>query len=82
MSDLKETKRFTPTIHILLKVEELHHGVLGKLSRVWVSHGWVAGAGEHMAPVLPAGVDASLPHLQEKTLLDAVQDAVGEIDLV
>lgn len=46
-----------------------------------MSHGWVAGAGEHMAPVLPAGVDASLPHLQEKTLLDAVQDAVGEIDL-
>ena len=32
------SKKSTPTIHVLLKAEELHHGVLGQLSWLWVSH--------------------------------------------
>lgn len=59
------SKRSTPTMHIVLKAEELHHGVLGQLSRVWVSHTGVTGAGKHMAPVLPPGVDARVPYLKE-----------------
>lgn len=76
------SKRSTPTIHILLKAEELYHGILGQLSWVWVSHTGVTGAGKHVAPVLPPGIDTSLLYLQEQTILDAVKDAVGEINLV
>lgn len=76
------SKRAAPTVHILLKAEDLHHCVLGQLSWLWVSHTGVTGAGKHMAPVLPPGVDASLLHLQEQTFLDAVKDAVGVINLV
>lgn len=79
---MKTNKRSTPTIYILLKTEELHRGVLGQLSWVWVSHAGVAGAGKHVAPVLPPGVYTGLPNLQEETSLDAVEDAVGVINLV
>lgn len=76
------SERSTPTIHILLKAEELHHGVLGQLSWVWVSHAGVTGAGKHVAPVLPPGIDTGFLYLQEQAILDAVEDAVGEINLV
>ena len=75
-------RRATPTIHILLEAEELYPGVLGQLSGVWQSHTGVTGAGEHVAPVLPPGVDAGLTDLQQETPLDAVEDAVGEFDLL
>ncbi len=77
----KISKRSTPTIYILLKAKELHHGVLGQLSWVWVSHIGITGAGKHVTPVLPTGVDTRVSHLQEETFLDAVKDAVGEINL-
>lgn len=67
---------------ILCKVEELHHGVLGQLSWVWVSHTGVTGAGKHVAPVLPPGINTSVPYLQAQTPLDAVEDAVGILNLV
>lgn len=69
-------------MHILLKAEELHHGVLGQFSWVWVSHCGVTGAGEHTATVLPECIDTRVPHLQEETSLDGVEDAVGVINLV
>ena len=75
-------KTSTPTIHILLKAEKLHNGVLRQLFWVRLSHTGVTGAGKHMAPVLPTGIDPALPNLQEKTSLDAGKDAVGEINLV
>lgn len=59
------SKRSIPTIHILLKTEELHHGILGQLSWVWVSHTGVTGAGKHMTSVLPQGIDTGIPYLQE-----------------
>lgn len=68
-------------MHILGKAEELHHAVLGELTGLGVSHAGVAGAGEHVAPVLPHGVDAGVPYLQEEAFLDAVEDAVGVLDL-
>lgn len=71
----------SPTVHILGKAEELHHAVLEELTGLWVSHAGIAGAGEHVAPVLPGGVDAGLPYLQEEAFLDAVEDAVGVVDL-
>lgn len=71
----------TPTIYILLKAEELHPGVLEQLAGLWVSHWGVTGAGKHVAPVLSPGIDASVLHLQEKTPLDVVEDAVGELNL-
>lgn len=52
-------------MHIFLKAKELHHGVLGKFSWIWVSHTGVAGACEHMAPVLPRGIDTSVPYFKE-----------------
>lgn len=69
-------------MHVLLKAEELHHSVLGQLSGFWVSHTGITGAGKHVAPVLPPSVDTGVPYLQEETVLDAVKDAVGEINLV
>lgn len=68
-------------MHILGKAEELHHVVLGQLTGLWVSHIGIAGAGKHVAPVLPCGVDTSVPYLQEETFLDAAEDAVGVFDL-
>lgn len=70
-----------PTVDVLLEAEELHHGVLGQLPGLWVGHAAITGAGKHMASVLPPGVDASVLDLQEEPSLDAVQDAVGVIDL-
>lgn len=46
-----------------------------------MSHTGIARAGEHMAPVLPHGVDAGVPYLQEESFLDAVEDAVGVFNL-
>lgn len=75
-------KRVTPTICILPKTQELHHGVLWQLSGVWFGHIGVAGAGKHMAPVQSPGVDTSLLDLQQQTFLDASKDAVGVFNLV
>lgn len=47
-----------------------------------MSHTGVTGTGEHMTPVLPAGIDPSFSYLQEQTSLDAIKDAVGVVDLV
>lgn len=41
----------------------------------------VAGAGKHVAVVMPPGVDTGLLHLQEQTSLDAAQYAVGVFNL-
>lgn len=68
-------------MHVLLKAEQLHHGVLRQLLGVGLGHVGVAGAGEHVAPVLPPGVDSSFLDLQQQALLDAAQDAVGVFDL-
>lgn len=68
-------------MHILGKAEELHHVVLGQLTGLRVSHIGIAGAGKHVAPVLPYGVDTGVPYLQEETFLDAAEDAVGVFDL-
>lgn len=68
-------------IHIFLKAEELHHGVLWQLGWGWVSRTGVTGAGKHMAPVLPPGVDTSLLYPEEQTSLDAAKDAVGVFNL-
>lgn len=76
------SKMFTPTVHILVKTEKLHHGVLWQLSGLLVSHTGITGAGKHVAPVLPPCVDARVLYLQENTFLDAVKDAVGVIDLI
>lgn len=68
-------------MHILGKVEELHHVVLGELTGLRMSHAGIARAGEHVAPVLPHGVDTGVLDLQEEAFLDAVEDAVGVVDL-
>lgn len=68
----EKNKRSQPTVHILVKAEELHQCVLRQLLGVWVSHIGVTGAGEHVAPVLPPGADAVFPYLQEQAFLDAV----------
>lgn len=68
-------------MHILGKAEELHYVVLGQLTGLRVSHTGIAGAGKHMALVLPRGIDTGVPYLQEETFLDAVEDTVGVFDL-
>lgn len=68
-------------MHILGKAEELHYVVLGQLTGLRVSHTGITGAGKHMAPVLPRGIDTGVPDLQEETFLDAVEDTVGVFDL-
>lgn len=75
------SRRCPPTVNVLLKAEQLHHGVLRQLPGVGVGHVGVAGAGKHVAPVLPPGVDTSVLHLQQQTLLDAPQDTVGVLNL-
>lgn len=76
-----QTPATVPTMHILGKAEELHHDVLGQLTGLQMSHTGVAHAGKHMAPVLPHGVDAGVPYLQEEPFLDAVEDTVGVFNL-
>lgn len=71
------SRRFQPTVHILLKAEQLHPLVLRQLPGVGVGHVGVTGAGEHVAPVVSPGVDASVLDLQQQALLDAPQDTVG-----
>lgn len=68
-------------MRVLLKVKKLHHGVLRQLPGVGVGYVGVAGAGKHVAPVLPPGVDASLLDLQQQALLDAPQDSLGVFNL-
>lgn len=76
------SRRFQPTVGILLKAEQLHPGVLRQLPGVGVSHVGVAGAGKHVAPVLPPGVDTSVLDLQQEALLDAPQNPVGVFNLL
>lgn len=76
-----QTPTAAPTMHILGKAEELHYVVLGQLTGLRVSRTRITGAGKHMAPVLPRGIDTSVPYLQEETFLDAVEDTVGVFDL-
>lgn len=80
--DEEGSRRFQPTVHVLLKAKQLHPGVLRQLLGVGVSHVGVAGAGKHVAPVLPPGVDASFLDLQQQALLDAPQDPVGVFNLM
>lgn len=76
------SRRFPPTVHVLLKAEQLHPGVLRQLPGVRVGYVGVAGAGEHVAPVLSPCVDASVLDLQQQALLDAPQDTVGVFLLI
>lgn len=76
------SRRFPPTVNVLLKAEQLHHGILRQLPGVGVGHVGIAGAGKHVAPVLPPGVDTSVLDLQQQTILDAPQDTVGVFNLI
>lgn len=80
-SFFSQTPETAHTMHILDKAEELHHIVLGQLTGLQISHTGIARGGEHMAPVLPHGVDTVVPYLQEKSFLDAVENAVGVFNL-
>lgn len=84
-AELEEEKgggRFQPTVRVLLKVEQLHLGILRQLPGVGLGHVGVAGAGKHMAPVLSPGVDTSALDFQQQALLDAPQDTVGVFNLL
>lgn len=74
--------RATLTSHILVKAEELYPGVVWQGFWVWVCHARVTGAGKHMTPVVPQCIDTSVADLQQQPFLDAVEDAVGEINLL
>lgn len=76
-----QTPATAHTMHILLKAEQLHHIVMGQLTGLQMSHTGIARAGIHVAPVLPRGVDTGVPYLQEEAFLDAVEDAVGVVNL-
>lgn len=73
--------QFRPTINIFVKTEELHHCVFGQFLGVWMSYVGVAGAGKHVAVVMPPGIDTGLMYLQEQASLDAAQYAVGVFNL-
>lgn len=76
-----QTSATAHTMHILGKAEDLHHDVLGQLTGLQMSPTGIARAGEHVAPVLPRGVDTGVPYLQQESFLDAAEDAVGVFNL-
>lgn len=76
-----QTPATAHTMHILGKAEQLHHIVMGQLTGRHMSRTGIARAGIHVAPVLPGGVDTGVPYLQEEAFLDAVEDAVGVVNL-
>lgn len=81
LQNIKEDGKFKPTIKIFFKTKELHHCVYGHFLGIWVSYTGVAGAGKHVAFVLPPGVYTGVLYLQEQASLDAVQYAVGVFNL-